>query len=92
MDIKTNTTTVYRIEFTDAEIGEIIADPSAFVGELRRHRAGLAARRPNQRQSLTLGKGASRPKAGKTPCRICGKPVTERGQSRHMRQTHPEAA
>jgi hypothetical protein len=98
MQIETTTATVYTIQLTDAEVGEILADDAAFLAELRARRNALAAQGPNRRKSLSLGKGArasdapkaeasgsGRKTAQRQPCPKCGRMCAPQGMPKHLK-------
>lgn len=96
MNISPTTRTIitYAIELNDDEVGEILADPSAFQKQLRAIRA-TQANGKHGAKNITIGSrkklgGGGSPKG--LACSECGKPFKNQAWlDRHMAKTHSVA-
>lgn len=102
MNISIDTTVIYTVQLSDADVGEILSDASAFQGRLRAVRNAKAATGPNARKSIKIArhtrgehsdpKASMRPSAsGKIACATCGKLLKPKGMALHMRKAHPDS-
>ena len=98
MDIQTATVTtnIYTLKLSDADVGEILADPAQFLAQLRGVRNGNAKERARRmgRKDITIPKERAAHVDGRKPvarakpepkaCPKCGKLMDPRGLTKHL--------